>query len=198
MDRLRADTLLIHQAVLASTQNPTDAQIMIFSPDTDVLVPAVANCHLLLEQTQVSMVSSMWGPLQESLAARGQRHCLLCMGSEELTVSAIQSNRQSNIAEYFFESWKWCCWCPAAALGGELSKWAAAVDSISFIHCDAYSLKGIHIHSILELRWYLFCKHMTESDRLTSRMGALKQHVLRVPDELPALKAITENGGLSL
>ena len=58
-NREEADTLLIHQAVLASTRNPADAHIMIFSSDTDVLVLAVANYHLLLEQTQVSMVSGV-------------------------------------------------------------------------------------------------------------------------------------------
>ena len=32
-----ADTLLIYQAVLASQRNPPDAQMVFFSPDTDVL-----------------------------------------------------------------------------------------------------------------------------------------------------------------
>ncbi|KAJ8358104.1 hypothetical protein AAFF_G00034000 [Aldrovandia affinis] len=32
-----ADTLLIHHAVLASRRNPSDAQLVFFSPDTDVL-----------------------------------------------------------------------------------------------------------------------------------------------------------------
>ncbi|KAI4830136.1 hypothetical protein KUCAC02_001789 [Chaenocephalus aceratus] len=37
-----ADTLLIHQAVLASHRNPADAQLMFFSPDTDILVLVTA------------------------------------------------------------------------------------------------------------------------------------------------------------
>ena len=56
-----ADTLMIHHAVLSSRRNPANARIVIFSPDTDVLVLAVANHHLLLRNTSVSMVSGVIG-----------------------------------------------------------------------------------------------------------------------------------------
>ena len=49
----------------------------------------------------------------------------------------------------------------------------------SFV-CDAYCPKDIEINSIPELRWYLFCKHMAESNRLPPASGALKQHIIRV------------------
>lgn len=52
-----ADTLLIHQAVLASQRNPPDAQLVFFSPDTDVLVLVTANYDLLLKNTSISMSS---------------------------------------------------------------------------------------------------------------------------------------------
>ena len=48
----------------------------------------------------------------------------------------------------------------------------------SFV-CDAYCPKGIEINSIPELRWYVFCKHMAESNGLSPMLGALKQHILR-------------------
>ena len=54
-----ADTLLIHQAVLASQRNPPDAQLVFFSPDTDVLVLVTANYDLLLKNTSVSMASGV-------------------------------------------------------------------------------------------------------------------------------------------
>ena len=54
-----ADTLMIHHALLSSRRNPASARIVIFSPDTDVLVLAVANHHLLLRNTSVSMVSGV-------------------------------------------------------------------------------------------------------------------------------------------
>ena len=40
--------------------------------------------------------------------------------------------------------------------------------------------KCIEINSIPELQWYLFCKHMTESNRLPPTQRALKHHILRV------------------
>ena len=85
----------------------------------------------------------------------------------------------------------------------------------SFV-CAAYCPKGIEISGIHELRWYLFCKHMAESNRLPPTSGALKQHILRAhiqarvwgqasiaqqefldplphtTDDLPAPKAIIE------
>ena len=47
----------------------------------------------------------------------------------------------------------------------------------SFVR-DAYCPKGIEINSILEIRWYMFCKHMAESNRLPPASGALKQHII--------------------
>jgi len=43
-----ADTLLIYQAVLVSQRNPPNAQMVFFSPNTDVLVLAIANYDLML------------------------------------------------------------------------------------------------------------------------------------------------------
>ena len=54
-----ADTLLIHQAVLASCRNPPDAKLMFFSPDTDMLVLVIANYDILLRNTSISMVSGV-------------------------------------------------------------------------------------------------------------------------------------------
>ena len=45
--------------------------------------------------------------------------------------------------------------------------------------CTAYRPKGIQLSSIPELPWHLFCKHMTESEKLAPILGALKQHILR-------------------
>ena len=50
-----ADTLLIHQAALASQRNPPDAQLVFFSPDTDVLVLVTANYDVLLKNTSISV-----------------------------------------------------------------------------------------------------------------------------------------------
>ena len=54
-----ADTRLIYQAVLASQLNPPDAQMVFFSPDTDVLVLVIANYDLMLQNTSISMASGV-------------------------------------------------------------------------------------------------------------------------------------------
>ena len=52
------DTLLIRQAVLATQRNP-NAQLMFFSPDTDVLVLAITNCDQLSQNSFITMVSGL-------------------------------------------------------------------------------------------------------------------------------------------
>ena len=54
-----ADTLMIHHAVLSSRRNPANARHVIFSPNTDVHVLAVANHHIIIRNTSVSMVSGV-------------------------------------------------------------------------------------------------------------------------------------------
>ena len=46
--------------------------------------------------------------------------------------------------------------------------------------CAWYGPKGIHISSIPDLRWYLFCKHLAESSKLPPTVGALEEHIERV------------------
>ena len=55
----KADTLLIYHAVLASRRNPHDAELVVFSPDTDVLVLVIANYDVLLRNTSLSMDSGV-------------------------------------------------------------------------------------------------------------------------------------------
>ena len=54
-----ADTLLIYWAVLASHRNTPDAQMVFFSPYTDVLVLVIANYDLMLKNTSISMASGV-------------------------------------------------------------------------------------------------------------------------------------------
>jgi hypothetical protein len=49
--------------------------------------------------------------------------------------------------------------------------------SLARFVCAAYCLIGITIDTIPELRWYLFCNHMAESDKLPPTEAAIKQHV---------------------
>ena len=54
-----ADTLLIHHAVLASRRHPHDAELVVFFPDTDVIVLVIAYYDLLLRNTSLSMASGV-------------------------------------------------------------------------------------------------------------------------------------------
>ena len=85
-NREEADTLMIHHAVLSSRRNSANARIVIFSPDTDVLVLAVANHHLLLRNTSVSMVSGVIDvePIARALADKGHNYYLHYMHFPEL------------------------------------------------------------------------------------------------------------------
>lgn len=50
---------MIQQAVASSQQYEEDVELTIFSPDTDVLVLAIANYHLLPRHTSISITSSV-------------------------------------------------------------------------------------------------------------------------------------------
>ena len=50
---------MIRHAVLSSRRNPANARIVIFSPDNNVLVLAVANHLLLIRNTSVAMASGV-------------------------------------------------------------------------------------------------------------------------------------------
>ena len=50
-----ADTLLIDHAVLASRRHPHDAELVVFSQETGVLVLVIANYELLLRSTFLSI-----------------------------------------------------------------------------------------------------------------------------------------------
>ena len=52
-----ADTLMISHAVAAIQRNGKDAHLTFFSPDTDVLVLAIANYDALPHNTSISMKS---------------------------------------------------------------------------------------------------------------------------------------------
>ena len=53
------DTVLIHHAVLASQRHPLDAQMVFFSPNTDMLVLVTANYDLMLKNMSISMASGV-------------------------------------------------------------------------------------------------------------------------------------------
>ena len=53
-------------------------------------------------------------------------------------------------------------------------------DALANFVCLLYCPKGIHITSIPDLRWYLFCKHPAESSKMHPTVGALEEHTEHV------------------
>ena len=167
--------------MLSSRRNPANARIVIFSPDTDVLVLAVANNHLLLRNTSVSMVSGFIDvePIARALG-RQRANALPALHalSGADTVGKFNQLGKATWMKIFMKSGSDTIGALEQLLTvNETSEQQLAVLA-SFV-CAAYCPKGIEISGIPELRWYLFCKHMAESNRLPPTSGALIQHILR-------------------
>ena len=53
-------------------------------------------------------------------------------------------------------------------------------DILASFVCLSYCPKDIKIAGIPDLRWYLFCKHLAENNKLSPTTGALEEHIERV------------------
>ena len=177
-----ADTLMICLAINASQRSPSSAEITIFSPDTDVLVLAIANYHLLASTTSVSLVSGivqirpMWFALGEERAK--------ALSAFHAFTGADNIGRFSGIGKKtWFKAFLNAESNSIYALKKLLESNEVTEDMLTELAafvCSVYCPKGFNIESIPELRWHLFCKHMAESTKLPPTLGALKQHTLRV------------------
>lgn len=177
-----ADTLLIYQAVLASQRNPSDAQMVFFSPDTDVLVLVIANYEHMLKNTSISMASGVMEiePIWRAIGAERAK-----------ALPAFHAFTGADNTGRFYRIGK-ATWLQVYMkadrdvisslhmLSTETEVTETMLTTLASFVCAAYSPKGIYIKTIPELRWHLFCKQMAESDKLPPTVGALRQHVLRV------------------
>ena len=64
-------------------------------------------------------------------------------------------------------------------------------DALANFVCMVYCLKGIHITSIPDLRWHLFCKNLAESSKLPPTVGALEEHIERAHVQIRAWSQAT-------
>ena len=177
-----ADTLLIHQAVLASQRNPPDAQLMFFSPDTDVLVLVTANYDVLLKNTSISMASGVV-QIEPMWKALGPERAKALPAFHAFT-GADTTGRFSRIGKAtWFKVYLEADEDVINALQmllDEAEVTEGMLSTLATFVCAAYAPKGINIKTIPDLRWHLFCKHMAEGAKLPPTIGALKQHILRV------------------
>jgi len=161
-----ADTLLIHQAVLASQRNLPNAEMVFFSPDTDVLVLVVSNYDLMLKNTSISMASGVMRiePVWRAIGAERAK----ALPAFHAFTGADNTGRFSRIGkatwlQVYMNADRNVISSLQMLLTEAKVTETMLVNLASFV-CAAYSPKGIYIKSISELRWHLFCKHMTESD----------------------------------
>ena len=177
-----ANALMIHHAVLSSRIHPANARIVIFSPDTDVLVLAVANHHILFRNTSVSMVSGVI-EVEPIACALGRQRAnalpALHAFSGADTVGKFNQLGKATWLNIFMKSGSDTIGALEQLLTVNETSAQQLAMLTSFV-CDAYCPKCIEINSIPELRWYLFCKHMAESNMLPPTSGAIKQHMIRV------------------
>ena len=176
-----ADALIICLGVDATNRNSMDSEMTFFSPDTDVLVLIIANYHLLPEKTSISMTS---GTLEIKLIrnALGPDRVKALPAFHAFT-GADSTGRFARIGK---TSWFKLFMEADDGIVGALSMLGCDNDitenslqlTLSSFVCAAYSPKGTNILSIPDLHWHLFCKYMTESERLPPTMGALKQKTL--------------------
>jgi len=177
-----ADTLMIQMAIAASQQYKGDVELTIFSPDTDVLVLAVANYHLLPGNTSLSMASSVI-KVEPICKALGEKRAQALPAFHAFT-GADNTGRFARLGKA-----KWLqkyqkadadmvtafyMLCKEAELSEDV------FTSLARFVCSAYCPNGVNISNIPELRWHLFCKNMAENDRLPPTVGALRQHIMRV------------------
>lgn len=177
-----ADTLLIHQAVLAAQRGTGNDQLTFFSPDTDVLTLIIANYDQLPKDTSISMVS---GVLQiEPIWTTLGRDKAKALPALHAFSGADNIGRFARVGKTtWFKLFLEADEHVVQALTMLASNSEVSEDQLSTLAsfvCTAYCPKGIQIRSVPELRWHLFCKQMAESDRLPPTYGALKQHILRV------------------
>ena len=177
-----ADTLMICLGVSATERNSRNAEMTLFSPNTDVLVLIIASCDLLPKNTPISMVSGVHQikPLWTSLGPEKAKAlpAFHAFSGADNTGKFARFGKATWFKQ-FLESdddviRALCMLCDDTDVTEDFLE-----STLARFVCTAYCPKGLHISSIPDLRWHLFCKYMAESEKLPPTMGAFKQHILR-------------------
>ena len=167
--------------VSAAERHSKKAHITFFSPDTDVLVLLIANFDRLPKSTSISMVSGVKQiePIWRSL---GPDRSKALLGLHAFS-GTDNTGRFAGIGK---KTWMKLFIHSNDAIVEALTSLCVEEDIsenivlvLAKFVCEAYQPKGVHIESIPELRWHMFCKHMAESDKLPPTLGALRKHIAR-------------------
>jgi len=174
------DTLTICLAAAASQRCP-EARMVLFSPDTDVLVLAVAHYDKLCRNTAILMVSGILeiGPIWRALGRERQQHYMYSTHSQVQTMMGdfLDLAKQS-FQQYMKVDREVISALIKLTEEGDVTQ--DVKDALAKFVCLMYCPKGIHISCIPDLRWHLFCKHLAENTKLPPTAGSLEQHIERV------------------
>src|SRR6218665_1318756 len=178
-----ADTLLIYHAVLHRSE--IHRMLRWFSsPQTQMcyIMLVIANYDLMLKNTSISMASGVMriDPIWRAIGPERAK----AFPAFHAFTGAENTGRFSRIGkatwlQVYMKADRDVFSSPQM-LSTEAEVTQTMLDNLATFDSAAFSPKGININTITELRWYLFCKHMAESDKLPPTLGALRQHVLRV------------------
>ena len=176
-----ADTLMICLAAAASQRCP-EARLVFFSPDTDVLVLAIANYEKLCQNTAICMVSGTLeiAPIRNALG-RDRSAALPVFHAFTGTDNVGRFSRIGKtkwFQQYMMIESDIISALIALTEQGDLTQ--EVKDSLANFVCMLYCPKGIYIRSIPDLRLHLFSRHLAESSKLPPTPGALEEHIERV------------------
>ena len=146
---------MINHAVFPSRRNPANARIVIFSPDTVVLVLAVAKHHLLFRNKSVSMVSGVTDlePIARALGRQRIQalHALHAFSGAD-TIGKCNQLGKATWLKIFLKSGRDTIGAPEQLLIVYAISSQQLAMLVSVVY-DAYCPKGMDINSIHELRW---------------------------------------------
>ncbi len=176
-----ADTLMIWLGTAAARCCP-QARMVFFTPDTDILVLAVAHYEKLCKNTAISMrtgaleIKPIWSALGRD-KARALAAFYAFTGAD--TVGRFSGQGKTKWFQHYMKAdHKVITALMKLTEEGDVTQ--EVKDTLARFVCSLYCPKGIHITDIPELRWHLFCKHLAESSKLPPTVGALEKHIERV------------------
>ena len=173
-----ADTLLILHALTIDK----DAEVTIESPDTDIFLLLIHNCHELPPATRFITGK---GKFRRSIAVKpvhdklGEKRASALLGFHAFTGSDMTGRFAGRSKDWCFKVFLTCdskIWEALESLG-QADPSPQVYSQLERFVCLLYKSK-VHTR-VEELRWFLFSNRAAEGESLPPTTGSLKLHVQR-------------------
>ena len=167
-----ADTLLILHAVSV----PHEAELVVSSPDTDVLLLLV---HMYPHLPVSTVFLTGKGKLKRTIFVcniykLGQKRASALLGFHALTVSGVSGRFAGRTKDWCFKAFMSCddeILDALAMLGNDIDLPSDACSLLERFVCVLYR-SNIHT-TVKELRWFLYSNRATEGENLPPTSGSL-------------------------